>query len=191
MAEPVSLKYRAFISYSHADTSWAKWLHRALESFTIDKDLVGRETATGPTPKALCPIFRDRDDFTAARQALAIADRLAKAHRQCRLAARSFGLLQQGRRRAGGARQSRRGARSGSWWRTAPDWTAHSRRNSPNSLRYRKGPNPADCFRRKAENLAYRWVGGPYFPRTAVLTARSPNQDRLALLSQPNGLHRE
>jgi len=78
MAEPVSLKYRAFISYSHADTSWAKWLHRALESFTIDKDLVGRETATGPGPKALCPIFRDRDDFTAARQALAIADRLAK-----------------------------------------------------------------------------------------------------------------
>jgi hypothetical protein len=78
MAEPVSLKYRAFISYSHADTSWAKWLHRALESFTIDKDLVGRETATGPTPKALRPIFRDRDDFTAARQALTIADRLAK-----------------------------------------------------------------------------------------------------------------
>jgi hypothetical protein len=38
MAEPVPLKYRAFISYSHADTNWAKWLHRALEGFTIDKD---------------------------------------------------------------------------------------------------------------------------------------------------------
>ena len=65
MAEPVPLKYRAFISYSHADTSWAKWLHRALESFTIDKDLVGRDTVTGPIPKTLKPIFRDRDDFTA------------------------------------------------------------------------------------------------------------------------------
>ena len=65
MAEPVAFKYRAFISYSHADTSWAKWLHRALENFTIDKDLVGRETATGTIPNALRPIFRDRDDFTA------------------------------------------------------------------------------------------------------------------------------
>src|SRR5690242_14398632 len=65
MPEPLELKYRAFISYSHADTTWAKWLHRALESFTIDKDLVGRETATGPIPKALRPVFRDRDDFTA------------------------------------------------------------------------------------------------------------------------------
>src|SRR3990170_1859272 len=65
MSEPVSLKYRAFISYSHADTSWARWLHRGLEGFRIDKDLAGRETATGVIPTALRPIFRDRDDFTA------------------------------------------------------------------------------------------------------------------------------
>ena len=67
MAEPVALKYRAFISYSHADTNWAKWLHRALEGFHVDKDLVGRETATGAIPKALRPIFRDRDEFTAGQ----------------------------------------------------------------------------------------------------------------------------
>lgn len=65
MVEPVALKYRAFISYSHADTGWAKWLHRGLESFPIDKDLVGRETATGAIPATLRPIFRDREDFTA------------------------------------------------------------------------------------------------------------------------------
>jgi hypothetical protein len=65
MAEPVAYGYRAFISYSHADTAWAKWLHLGLESFRIDKDLAGRETATGAIPKALRPIFRDRDDFTA------------------------------------------------------------------------------------------------------------------------------
>lgn len=65
MAEPIALKYRAFISYSHADTDWAKWLHRGLESFRIDKELVGRSTATGSIPPALRPIFRDRDDFTA------------------------------------------------------------------------------------------------------------------------------
>jgi len=65
MAEPVALKYRAFISYSHADTPQAKWLHRGLEEFRIDGDLVGRETKNGAVPKTLKPIFRDRDDFTA------------------------------------------------------------------------------------------------------------------------------
>jgi tetratricopeptide (TPR) repeat protein len=65
MAEPVALKYRAFISYSHADTGSAKWLHRALESFRVDKDLAGRETPLGPVPATLKPIFRDRDDFSA------------------------------------------------------------------------------------------------------------------------------
>ena len=61
---PVAIRYRAFLSYGHADTAWAKWLHRALERFHIDKDLVGRETPLGPVPKALRPIFRDREDFS-------------------------------------------------------------------------------------------------------------------------------
>ena len=78
MAEPVPLKYRAFISYSHADASWAEWLHRSLENFRIDKDLAGRETTTGTIPKSLRPIFRDRDDFTAghtlSEQTLAALD---------------------------------------------------------------------------------------------------------------------
>ena len=78
MAEPAAIKYRAFISYSHADTWWAKWLHRGLEGFRIDKDLVGRETAVGAIPKTLRPIFRDRDDFTAghtlSEQTLAALD---------------------------------------------------------------------------------------------------------------------
>jgi hypothetical protein len=63
--EMPTLKYRAFLSYSHRDTAWAKWLHRALEAYRIDKDLVGRETAHGLVPKTLRPIFRDRDDFPA------------------------------------------------------------------------------------------------------------------------------
>lgn len=65
MADAVALKYRAFISYSHADTRWVKRLHGAIERFRVDKDLVGRETGTGKVPPALRPIFRDRDDFTA------------------------------------------------------------------------------------------------------------------------------
>lgn len=67
MPDPIALKYRAFISYSHADTDWARWLHCGLEAFKIDKDLVGRETAAGTIPQALRPIFRDRDDFTAGK----------------------------------------------------------------------------------------------------------------------------
>jgi hypothetical protein len=60
-----AFKYRAFLSYSHRDTAWAKWLHRALEGYRIDKDLISRVTACGPIPKTLRPIFRDREDFSA------------------------------------------------------------------------------------------------------------------------------
>jgi tetratricopeptide (TPR) repeat protein len=58
-------KYRAFLSYSHADTAVVKRVHGRLESFPIDKDIVGRETPLGPIPKILRPIFRDRNDFDA------------------------------------------------------------------------------------------------------------------------------
>ena len=77
MAEPIAFKYRAFISYSHADTDWAKG-DRGLEGFRIDKDLIGRETSTGTIPPALRPVFRDRDEFTAGhtltKQTLAALD---------------------------------------------------------------------------------------------------------------------
>jgi TIR domain-containing protein len=65
VTEPAVLKYRAFLSYSHKDTYWAKWLHGRLEGFRIDKELAGRETPIGNVPKTLRPIFRDREDFTA------------------------------------------------------------------------------------------------------------------------------
>jgi tetratricopeptide (TPR) repeat protein len=64
VAETVSFKYRAFLSYSHRDTGWAKWLHARLEGFHIDKDLIARQTPVGPVPKTLRPIFRDREDFS-------------------------------------------------------------------------------------------------------------------------------
>jgi formylglycine-generating enzyme required for sulfatase activity len=60
-----TLKYRAFLSYSHADTSVAKRVHGRLEGFRIDKDLVGRATPSGPVPETLRPIFRDRLEFDA------------------------------------------------------------------------------------------------------------------------------
>jgi tetratricopeptide (TPR) repeat protein len=65
MIEVTTVKYRAFISYSHRDTPWCKWLHGRLEGFKIDKELAGQDTAMGPIPNSLRPIFRDRDEFTA------------------------------------------------------------------------------------------------------------------------------
>ena len=65
MGETFPLKYRAFLSYSHADTRVGKWLHGAIEGFPLDRELVGRVTAYGPVPKTLRPVFRDRDEFTA------------------------------------------------------------------------------------------------------------------------------
>jgi hypothetical protein len=65
VSDVAPFKYRAFLSYSHRDTSWAKWLHRALEGYRIDKDLVGCATGHGLVPKTLRPIFRDREDFSA------------------------------------------------------------------------------------------------------------------------------
>jgi tetratricopeptide (TPR) repeat protein len=60
-----NFKYRAFISYSHRDTPFARWLHSALERYRVDGDLAGRKNSTGTLPKSLRPIFRDREEFSA------------------------------------------------------------------------------------------------------------------------------
>ena len=63
MPENPSIKYRAFLSYSHADTRETQKVHRSIETFVIDAELVNRETAMGPIPQTLRPVFRDRHDF--------------------------------------------------------------------------------------------------------------------------------
>ena len=62
-AEP---RYRAFISYSHRDKSCANWLHRVIETYRVPVNLVGTETAVGPVPRRVAPIFRDRDELSAS-----------------------------------------------------------------------------------------------------------------------------
>ena len=61
-----SFKYRAFISYSHSDEKWARWLHRSLETYRLPKHLVGRVTEFGPVPARFSPVFRDRDELATA-----------------------------------------------------------------------------------------------------------------------------
>jgi len=66
-------RYKAFISYSHADKVWAEWLLKSLESYKVPKGLVGRKTDAGEVPARLAPIFRDRDELPAAHR---LTDRL-------------------------------------------------------------------------------------------------------------------
>ncbi len=58
--------YFAFLSYSHADSAEADWLHQELEGFKVPSRLAGRLTANGVIPKRLSPIFRDRHELAAS-----------------------------------------------------------------------------------------------------------------------------
>jgi tetratricopeptide (TPR) repeat protein len=62
--QPASeFRYWAFISYSHRDKSWGRWLHKALETYRVPKRLVGMPVAAGKIPSRLSPVFRDRDEL--------------------------------------------------------------------------------------------------------------------------------
>ena len=64
--DPASLRYKAFISYSHEDRAWADWLHRALETYRVPGRLVGRTTRMGVVPRRIAPVFRDREELASA-----------------------------------------------------------------------------------------------------------------------------
>ena len=79
--QPASeFRYWAFISYSHKDKSWGRWLHRALETYRVPKRLQGMPTAAGRVPARLTPIFRDRDELpTASNLGTAIEEALRQS----------------------------------------------------------------------------------------------------------------
>lgn len=56
-------RYKAFISYSHGDEAWARWLQSALERYKVPKTL---RTAHPEMPDRLFPIFRDRDELASS-----------------------------------------------------------------------------------------------------------------------------
>jgi tetratricopeptide (TPR) repeat protein len=60
------MRYRAFISYSHADSRWARWLHRSIESYRVPSRLRGTQGEFGLLPDRLSPVFRDREDLASA-----------------------------------------------------------------------------------------------------------------------------
>ena len=77
-------KYKAFISYSHADNKSADWLHRSLESYRPPKHLVGKETPHGVVPARMAPVFRDRDELSTATDLGAVLNE-ALAQSACQL----------------------------------------------------------------------------------------------------------
>jgi tetratricopeptide (TPR) repeat protein len=62
VAEVSAYKYRVFLTCSPGDRAWGRWLRAALESFRIDRDIVGRQTSVGRVPKSLRPLFWDCAD---------------------------------------------------------------------------------------------------------------------------------
>lgn len=60
------MHYRAFISYSHSDSRWARWVHRSVEHYRLPSRLRGTKGDFGPLPERLGPIFRDREDLSSA-----------------------------------------------------------------------------------------------------------------------------
>jgi tetratricopeptide (TPR) repeat protein len=71
--------YQAFISYSHSDGSFARWLHRRLERYRLPKSI----SVNYPTRKPFVPVFRDEEELatssdlsTSIRRALDQSERL-------------------------------------------------------------------------------------------------------------------
>ncbi len=63
--DPHAVRFRAFVSYSHADAAVAKKLHRKIETYRLPQHLRDRHAAD-PDNGRMGRIFRDREDLPAA-----------------------------------------------------------------------------------------------------------------------------
>lgn len=76
--------FRAFVSYCHADKAFAAWLQRRLEGYRLPRRLADQvEPLPGQAQGRIGPIFRDREDLSAAtdlsaavREAIAVSSAL-------------------------------------------------------------------------------------------------------------------
>jgi hypothetical protein len=60
------MRYSAFISYSHADARWAKWLHRSLERYRLPKRLRSTDGGLVTAAGKFLPVFRDNEELAAS-----------------------------------------------------------------------------------------------------------------------------
>lgn len=56
-------RYKAFLSYAHADRKTAAWLFRRIERFRTPQGLVGADGRWGEVAARLTPVFRDREEL--------------------------------------------------------------------------------------------------------------------------------
>lgn len=88
-----SYKYWAFISYSHRDQAWAEWLHRALETYRVPRRLVGRDSAAGPVPRRLFPVFRDQEELPSSPNLSGAIDQALRQSRYLIVIASPYGAV--------------------------------------------------------------------------------------------------
>jgi eukaryotic-like serine/threonine-protein kinase len=66
MTRAEACRYRVFLSYSHADAKWARWLMRRLEGYRVPAKFAGRCAPIGRVGRRIAPVFRDRDELPTA-----------------------------------------------------------------------------------------------------------------------------
>ena len=72
-----SFKYYAFISYSHKDEKWAKWIHRALEHYRLPA--IMHKAEKNRYPKRIAPVFLDSADLGVGDLGKTLPNELAKS----------------------------------------------------------------------------------------------------------------
>ena len=65
MNDEQTYTYYAFVSYSHKDEKWAKWIQAALERYRLPA--VVRKEVGKPLPPKICPVFLDDTDLGPGR----------------------------------------------------------------------------------------------------------------------------
>lgn len=65
-AKALEFRYRVFISYSHANNKWARWLHRTLETYKPPRGVAALGLNPDGRNKPLSPVFRDREELSTA-----------------------------------------------------------------------------------------------------------------------------
>ena len=72
VAGHAQFKFSAFLSYAHADARWGTWLHKRLEGYKLDRELVGRVTPRGPaftrSPSLTLRLTFSRGNLAQTRQ---------------------------------------------------------------------------------------------------------------------------
>ena len=62
----MATSYKAFITYSHDDEAWAKWLQRSLERYRVPPRLIAAAARSQVLPERLYPVFRDRTELASS-----------------------------------------------------------------------------------------------------------------------------